>query len=467
MSDRSRSTRVLPHRPRLSEDGMLRRHWVDGEEKLVLHDGFSEEIIELSAAQLEQLLCCDGTRDLGGILLACSRAGVYHRASDVEAMLAELHARGLIADGIAASPPEPLPSARPLHVLPDFWLRCDGHGGCCSTYSSIAFSRDDVRTALRVIPDADDRLFLPLYGSAWSSDFSVGMRDGACAFLAGDGRCRIHQAAGKEAKPRGCQGFPAVCVDDGAVVRVSAAVECACVLRSVAEPTPTGEGAPLTVAETTADLHPGTPIARLPEALPITPARSEACERLAAWSDAVVAAPVQDAVSAFWALSDAVSAHGLDAAAALRALETASPPPPGALGEWLLCLAGKTADKHATSRAWRAEADRTRRLSAWLDDAARSLTDLSHIAARLQDAASSRWQEAFYFRSTLWGHQLAGRLPLAQALRDRAVRLLLARQCARQIPAASAADPAAQHPITAVEAMMRGQGLDGYAVGLT
>jgi hypothetical protein len=59
----------------------------------------------------------------------------------------------------------------------------------------------------------------------------------------------------------------------------------------------------------------------------------------------------------------------------------------------------------------------------------------------------------------LFGHHLAGAQPLAAALRDRALRCLLARHV--RVPS-SEPESAQRHPLAAVEALMRGQGMVGY-----
>jgi hypothetical protein len=217
------------------------------------------------------------------------------------------------------------------------------------------------------------------------------------------------------------------------------------------------------------DLEPGTPIAKLPPRIAVTPEQDAPREQLAPWADAVCAAlgADADAVATLWSLAQAVGDHGLDPDAAVRALAQPTPPVAAAIGFRVLALAGKTADKRESTAAWRSPRDRARRLSVWLDHAAQALTDIGTAAARLSGPDGFERQEAFYLRSTLWGHQVVShRRSLAQSLRDRAIRVLLARQCAREVVAECADDPSARYPLTAVEAMMRGQGLDGYSQGL-
>ena len=72
--------------------------------------------------------------------------------------------------------------------------------------------------------------------------------------------------------------------------------------------------------------------------------------------------------------------------------------------------------------------------------------------------------EAFYARATLHGHHLAvEEAPLATALRDRAVRLLLGRALGAVLARAAPDDPAHDYPLTLVEALMRAHGLNVYA----
>jgi lysine-N-methylase len=72
--------------------------------------------------------------------------------------------------------------------------------------------------------------------------------------------------------------------------------------------------------------------------------------------------------------------------------------------------------------------------------------------------------EALYARAVLHGHQLAGEWPVSIALRDRAVRLLVARALDRLLEQTPSEphDSATLHPLALVEAMLRGHGLDAY-----
>ena len=75
--------------------------------------------------------------------------------------------------------------------------------------------------------------------------------------------------------------------------------------------------------------------------------------------------------------------------------------------------------------------------------------------------------EALSFRSDVHGYAFFGMLPLASALRARAVRALIARTLPSVLSAEDAEESACRDPWTLVEAMFRGHGLDAYARALT
>jgi lysine-N-methylase len=458
---------TIPYRPRLAEHAMLRRHVIDGIERSYVVDLGREELLEIDDEQLTVLRACDGTRDLGGVMLAVSRHGAYRRASAVETLLGELRARGLLADGL---PPPPAPEVRvhdrPLEPLPDFALACSRHGACCSIYPSLPFERDVARRALELAPAVlggdPRRLFMPVSGSSPGERVAVTLVDGRCAFLAASGECSLQAAGGAAAKPAGCRQFPVILVDDGEAVRVSVAVECPCVLESALAGDGRGEPLVASDARVEGDLPAGHRISRLPPEIEVSVTRTDPRAALRAWSLAVLASQPTDAVAAFWALGEAASRLGLDPAAA-REAAVAAAPSAAALAADFAALADKSAQKRASMSAWRSERDRSRVLLGWIDDAAQALRAPEVVAARLADTRHAA-AEAFYLRALVHGYlMVTARMPFAMALRDRAVRVLLARQCA---VVAAPADPAAAHPLTAVDAMMRGQGLDGYVAAL-
>jgi len=467
----------------------MRRHIVAGAEKTMVFDTRRQEALEVEPEHLALLACADGTRDVAGILLEASRRGLYRRASTVMELLTGLAERGLLADGIGNEQRKQSDEAsktRPLALLPGFSLSCDANGTCCTTYSTVHFTRDDARRALVLVPAVLDELatppaktakrppvetvFLPVHSSEPSSMCAVTMVDGRCGYLADDGRCRIQLAAGPAAKPSGCSIYPATFVDDGASVRVSVGVECACVFNSLGR----ADGAPLVPegATTAGELAPLSRVVPVPETIVVAAETSASREQLRAWSDAVLASidSVNDPLRAVWALANHAAEHGLQSAGIGPLLGAAEHEPlrPTAaeLGLRLVVLAAKTHEKRKSAEGWRSPQDRCRRLSVWLDDAAQALVETSAVQARLDAGPDSVAHERFYLRAAIFGHLLVGELTLTQALRDRAVRLLLARQMAQVIPTECRDDPSAPFPITAVEAMMRGQGLGDYAHGL-
>lgn len=473
----------LPHRPRLDDAAMLRRHRVDGEDKWLLHDARQSEALELTPEQLEQVLVCDGTRDLGGILLAAARQGAYRRASEIGGLLAELMRRGLLADGTA--PPHPAlddpelapvePPDRPLEVL-DFRLRCDGNGSCCTTYSSIPFTEDECRRAEAAVPEVVEELgrhrrrFLPVHGAEPARLMAVATNDGACVFLGDDGRCRIHARAGAAAKPRGCRSFPAQLVDDGEAVRVSVTVECPCVLSSLEPVAPDHPqpGDPIVPAgaKLAGVLPRGTRVVQLGETVAVSPGAVASRGELRAFTQLALEllGDEVDGVAVAWSLADAVAEEGLTESAARRGFALAAPPEPTDVRSWLDALAAQLDDKRASVQ-WRGVRDRARRLADWLGRAAQQL--LEPDAQREALRGPGRWagQEAFVLRANFWGYQLGlSNHDVVTGLRDRAVRLLLARRAARV--EVDPIEAAASYPITAVEAVMRGQGVDAYVARL-
>jgi lysine-N-methylase len=110
----------------------------------------------------------------------------------------------------------------------------------------------------------------------------------------------------------------------------------------------------------------------------------------------------------------------------------------------------------ASASAWRSARDRSLTASHEIAAAAASLRDPAALEAALAAPSPDPAGEAFYVRAVIHGHQIIGRLPLGLALRDRAVRLLVAR-------AMGALAPAVRRPLTILEAMLRGHGMEIYA----
>ena len=88
---------ALPSRPRLAEHAMVRRHFIDGEEVIVVHDARSGDLVRMPPRAWALIEAADGTRDIGGLLLAASQRGELRRASEVTAVLTDLQAAGLLS----------------------------------------------------------------------------------------------------------------------------------------------------------------------------------------------------------------------------------------------------------------------------------------------------------------------------------------------------------------------------------
>ncbi|AKT37733.1 uncharacterized protein CMC5_018750 [Chondromyces crocatus] len=475
---------------------------MDGEERVILHDTRTGGRIVLDARTWGLLACADGTRDVEGILTAAAREGAHARIPALRAFLEQLHAAGLIDEGAAstagvaattasaaqATPPAPSsadadpPASSPtsperlLDVLPDFTLHCDGRGSCCRIYPTILFAPAETaraRAALPLVLDAGDqpaRAFLPEQGTGPCAASAVALDNGRCVYLQEDTRCGIHTAAGATAKPFGCRLYPAALVDDGQRVRVSVLVECSCVLASVDQ----HDGAPILpgAPRTRADLDPALHITELPRALPITTDASAPRDDVIAWSRALLAAPPPaDVPASLWALAAALERSGPCPDAAVRALSDAPPLTPSHLAPWIEALAARVHRRASEDAAFRSPHDLAQRTFVWLAATTRALLlpDLVHLILTAE-APPARRAERFHLRAALHGHQFLGPAPLAHRLRDAATRLIVAR--AMTLGLATVAgdpdaepqdDPASEHPLALLEAVLRGHGLAAYA----
>ncbi|WP_441286954.1 YkgJ family cysteine cluster protein [Sorangium sp. KYC3313] len=475
-----------PARPRLAAHVLARRHLVGEEERVILHDVRTGQLLQLGPREWVLLSAADGTRDVEGIVIAAAREGAHARVPAAQAFFAELQAAGLLgADDAgedagpwsAAAPAAPAastpdsgerdPRERPLEVLPDFSLHCDGRGSCCRIYASILFDPEEAARARALRPDVlsggarHERVFTPERGTWPCAASVVAMRDGRCAYLEGEGRCSLHAKGGPEAKPLGCRTFPTSFVDDGESVRVSVAVECACVLASVGRP----GGAPLLDPRlvTRGDLDERIDIARLPGRAQVAPGATASRAEFVAWSRRLAAAaPPPDVAAGLFSLAAALEAEGLTDAAIAR-FERPEPLDPAALAPWLAALHGRAARRAREDAAWRSERDLARRAMQWIADATRALGEPDLLGALLLAPVRAPDRERFYLRAALHGHRLLGALPLSHALRDRAVRLVVARALPVVVAGAGEDDPACAEPIALVEAALRGHGLDAYA----
>lgn len=461
----------LPSRPRLAEYVSVRRHQARNEEIWVLHDQQSGMAYRLGIREWSLLEQADGTRDLEGVLAAAARNGTFARVATLQTFLEALHEAGLLADGVEARPEPPAPApSRPLDPLPDCRLMCDGQGSCCRLYATIMFRPREEAVARALLPlvleagDHPERAFVPLAGSSPCGASSVGFVDGRCVYLEHDGRCGLHAAGGSQGKPLGCRTFPALYVDDGQTVRVSPAVECACVLASVG-PGSTGEHLVPQGLTTSDELDPGIHIIRLPEMIPITTKRYGSRDELAVWSRIVAAStPPANTLEAFLALADAVETWGFDPQMAVQVMSAPRPADPDTMRPVLFALLERARRRSNMDGAWRSESDLALRALRWITKTVEYLTSEPSVLERILSTSATTTEanaEAFYFRAVVHGHQLVvDDAPIAQALRDRALRLVLARAFPHIVqPDEQAEEPTLRYPLALVEATLRGHGL--------
>jgi lysine-N-methylase len=468
---------------------------------VVLHDTRAGRLVQIGRREWGLLSAADGTRDLEGIVLAAGRSGSFAKVEALRGFLEQLHAAGMLEEGPSpeeAAPPPAVPADRPLDPLAGYLLRCDGSGSCCRLYASVLFSPLEVARARSLLPavlDAGSRrasAFFPERGSGPCAASAVALVDGRCAYLADSGLCSLHAAGGEDGKPLGCRLFPATFTDDGEAVRVSVVVECACVLASAQGGS---GGAPLVPggAVVRGDLDEAVVIDVLPDRVNVARGRSAARGDLVAWSRAVLAVATDpssaavDWAAALWALAAEVEASGLDASAARRAFAAPSRGPRAEdVLPWIDALRRRAARRAQEGAAWRSERDLARRAARWIEKAAEILLEPGACETALgaseagpsgggsgpDELASRQVSEGLYVRALIHGHQLvagSGEGPsLAVALRDRAVRVLLARAMPEAIARVASEEPGAppdsaeRYPLALLEAMLRGHGLEAY-----
>ncbi len=472
-----------PERPRLADHVVARLHVIDDEPSVILHDRHNDRLARIGGREWGLIAAADGTRDATGIRIAAARRGAHAGAAQLDDFLEALHGAGMLAEselatGASSAGDEPheergerpassaLRGAIPLRGLPDFRLNCNGSGGCCRQYGTTLFSWSEAARARAACPDVgdggddDERVFAPEKGSVRTPGLAVALVNGRCAYLADDDRCAIHAKAGALAKPAGCRMYPALYVFDGAAVRVSVSVECACVLASVT--TASDDGEPLAPNEATAAfLEPTAHIARLPESVALDATRQldgPSFARLCDGLHDVMRDVRADVPEVLFALADALAeGDGPDAAVARAAANPRFIEAP-ALHERLRVLHGLVEQRVAQDATWRSERDLTRRAVLWLYGATEKLLHEDAEATRRRPAPRPA-DEAFYVRAYAFGLGLETSAPLIESLRDRGLRLLLARALEDLV---DPQEQAARYPLALLEALMRGHGLASY-----
>lgn len=458
--------------PRLGDHVAVRRHVVGGARKVILHDTSDDGLGSAEIGEREWLVLqhADGTRDLAGVLAAASADGAVVSDGQLRHFFDSLEAAGLMGEGPPPAPAAPAPetgerSARPLEQLAGFSLSCDGGGTCCRFYPTTSFSPLEVARARVSLPLVLDggidprRAFTPDRGPsmlAWRAA-AVAMVDGRCAFLTERQRCGLHEAAGAGSKPLGCRLYPARFVDDGAVVRVTPWIECACVLSSAAERRP--GAAPLLdpAARTVADLDPAVHVERLSDARTGTEPGSAA--RLGAQLEVELEAKLGEHgdgdvdTPLLWLLlaeqpADIGSAVALSRRAPSSAGGSASRM--GALRHELARLA-RGVDRHlAREGSWRHAQDLALTAPRWMQAA------MAEMGEGVGPDDADLADERFMLRAMVFGRQWLvddGR-PASASLVARAARALVARAM-RRVPGDGVPSSVAAHPLALVEAAAR------------
>jgi lysine-N-methylase len=461
---------------------IARRYVTRGEVHVVLEDLATGRISRIGEREWTVLRSADGTRDIEGILAAAARDGRAATREHLVAFLDELGRQGMLAHGVEVTDRE-LSAAggldemvavteqqlaerlseradRPIDPLPGYRLSCDGKGACCEVFPTVLFAPHEALGARATCPgvlaggDREDAVFTPERSAQLHGDASArGVRaaaliDGHCAYLAPDRRCLLHDT---RAKPFGCTIFPRCHVDDGAAIRVSVLPDCACVFESLGR----DDGEPLVPpgARYGRDLDPGVHVRRLAAMIDVSPHLREEREAYVEWSRGLIGEirgqPLMDVPGALWSLACAVDVHGLSSEAIRDALGEPRPIDPESIAVWLRALGSLASIRGSQVAAWRAEDDIVRttidRIQ-WACDVL--LRDLEQATASAGE--HTRRDEALYVDTVLHGHQIIDGRPLVTSLRDRAVRLLVA----RVLPL--------EHPIALVEPMMRAHGLASY-----
>ncbi len=451
-----------PFRPRLASHVLARLHKVDDKNLVVLFDQDRGASFQIGMREWVLLQMADGTRDADGILLAAAREGALTSPGALDEFLTRLHREGMLRDGPAETDSdaraEPAPADRPLDPLAGYRFSCDGRGVCCHQYSTIVFSPLEAARARVLLPlverggDRHEWVFTPRHGSVTTPGCAVKHVDGACTYLDDAGLCRIHAAGGASAKPFGCNLFPARFVDDGEAVRVSALVECACVIRSARS----SEGSPLVEPEVRVrgSLPSEVFIEVLPRAIRLS--EESSCDRgeLAAWSRAVLSARIDDPLAWLWNVADAI-----DRDASLPSPDLArSPVEPSAIEPWLRAWHRVLEGIVSENLVWRSARDVALHSLDVMRETLGVLADGAMLEAMLAAQSTQPDAEAFYLRATAHGHQWIAERPLSTQLRNVAMRVLLARAMHRFRSAGVLTGLAFEEPLALVEAMCRGYG---------
>ncbi len=445
-------------RPRLSDRALPRRHFIDGVERIVLHDGTRGvvHILPPEAWRIAQHL--DGTKSPDQVA-ELARGDGPPRLVETEIVIQKLAELGLIEQGPARERPlsgmyvetNQRAIERPFLQLPGFRLACDGHGECCVFFTTVGLSGSDAERA-RSIPRSQRSLlahrpahedpWMPVTGASRNDCFAMNLVDGRCVELEEDRRCGLQRRGGVRAKPTGCRVHPFAFVDDGEVIRVSVGADCSCVFRSLDQLGPASDAVPFD------DLSwVGAHVVRtLPDDLPLTARVNVARADLAGWTREVRHTHIVDPIGF-------LLAHAVAFRARARASDDhpdhADLEPHALLMRDLAGYAGVAAEVSRRADQWRSANDQARYIYGHVAPAAARTLAPGRVA-ELGQLTDYLEHERFYVRALLYGHLFSA--PAADALVRMAARLVIAREL---FATERSEGPSRYHPIAMTELVNR------------
>lgn len=247
--------------------------------------------------------------------------------------------------------------------------------------------------------------------------------------------------------------YPAVLTDDGKVIKVTPAPECACVFAS-AEAGPAG-GDELTSARTSDAIDSIAYVRRLPARLELVPGQQVDLADYFRWYERLEAKQFRecgqdDAAGLLCAWADALERGGVEEPARLDHDASRAAERHASLAADLAELRHAAERRVRLNRGWRAESDLARLVPEWLERAVL-------LAEREGPGRPRAGDERFYLDAIAHGHMwLRDDRPLSSSLRERSARIVASRwlvAAAEGSPHAS--DPALERPLGLVEAITR------------
>jgi lysine-N-methylase len=136
------------------------------------------------------------------------------------------------------------------------------------------------------------------------------------------------------------------------------------------------------------------------------------------------------------------------------------------VGPWADALAETVRARVARDADWRSKTDLTLRGMIWLATTAVALRQEGLLDALLEMKPENAAEENAYLRATLWGYIDIADLGVVPMLRDRALRLWVARAMP-ELATKETADQAFAHPLATIDVLMRAHGLSHYVDAAT